>query len=98
MIIPLADVITPNRYEAKALSGISNTNKSAKKIQSMGAKCVIITGATSSNSKISDFVLDGNMEYVISGKKFLLEIMVVGVIILHQLLYHLQREIQFTMQ
>jgi len=69
MIIPLADVITPNKYEAKALSGISNTNKSAKKIQSMGAKCVIITGATSSNSKISDFVLDGNMEYVISGKK-----------------------------
>ena len=35
----------------------------------MGAKCVIITGATSSNSKISDFVLDENMEYVISGRK-----------------------------
>ena len=69
MIIPLADVITPNKYEAKILSGISNTSKSAKKIQSMGAKCVIITGATSSNSKISDFILEENMEYVISGKK-----------------------------
>ncbi len=69
MIIPLADVITPNKYEAKVLSGISNTNKSAKKIQLMGAKCVIITGATSSNGKISDFILEENVEYVISGKK-----------------------------
>jgi len=69
MIIPLADVITPNKYEAKVLSGISNIKKSAKKIQTMGAKCVIITGATSSNGKISDFILEENMEYVISGKK-----------------------------
>jgi len=69
MIIPLADVITPNKYEAKVLSGISNMNKSAKKIQLMGAKCVIITGATSSNGKISDFILEENIEYIISGKK-----------------------------
>jgi len=69
MMIPLADVITPNKYEAKVLSGTSNTNKSAKKIQAMGAKCVIITGATSSNSQISDFVLEENKEYMISGKK-----------------------------
>ena len=69
MIIPLADVITPNKYEARVLSGTSNTYKSAKKIQSIGAKCVIITGATSSNGKISDFILEENMEYVISGKK-----------------------------
>ena len=69
MIIPLADVITPNKYEAKTLSGISNTKKSASKIQSMGAKCVIITGVTSSNSQISDLVLEENKEYVISGKK-----------------------------
>ena len=69
MMVPLADVITPNKFEAKALSGISNTKKSAKKIQSLGAKCVIITGATTSNGKISDFILEENMEYVISGKK-----------------------------
>ena len=73
MIIPMADVITPNKFEAKALSGISNTKKSAKKIQSMGAKCVIITGVTSSNGKISDFVLEENKEYVISGKKILIK-------------------------
>ena len=69
MIIPLADVITPNKYEAKVLSGTSNTNRSAKKIQSMGAKCVIITGTTSSNNQISDYILDKNKEYLISGKK-----------------------------
>ena len=69
MIIPLAYVITPNKYEARVLSGTSNTNKSAKKIQSMGAKCVIITSATSSNGKISDFILEENIQYVISGKK-----------------------------
>ena len=69
MIIPLAYAITPNKYEAKILSGISNITKSARKIQSMGAKCVIITGATSSSGKISDFVLEENSEYVISGKK-----------------------------
>ena len=69
MMIPLADVITPNKFEARTLSGISNIEKSAKKIQSMGAKCVIITGATSSNSQISDFVLEESREYVISGKK-----------------------------
>ena len=69
MMVSLADVITPNKYEAKVLSGIPNTKKSAKKIQSMGAKCVIITGATSSNGKISDFVLEESREYVISGKK-----------------------------
>jgi len=73
MMIPLADVITPNKYEAKVLSGISNTNKSAKKIQAMGAKCVIITGATSSNGKISDFILEENKKYVISGKKILIK-------------------------
>jgi len=69
MMVPLADVITPNKYEAKVLSGTSNINKSAKKIQLMGANCVIITGATSSNSQISDFILEENKKYVISGKK-----------------------------
>ena len=46
MIIPLADVITPNRYESKILTGITDARKAAKKIQSMGAKNVIITGFT----------------------------------------------------
>ena len=69
MIIPLADVITPNRYESKILTGITDARKSAKKIQSMGAKNVIITGFTESNNKIYDFILEPNNQYKISGKK-----------------------------
>jgi len=69
MIIPLADVITPNVYESKILSGISGVKKSAKKIQTMGAKCVIITGVTESKNQISDFILEPTKAYQISGKK-----------------------------
>ena len=69
MIVPLADVITPNKYEAKVLSGISTPCKAARKIQAMGVKCVIITGATTSKGKISDLILEENREYTISGKK-----------------------------
>ena len=69
MIIPLADVITPNRYESKVLTGFTDARKSAKKIQTMGAKNVIITGFSESNNKISDFILEPNNQYKISGKK-----------------------------
>ncbi|MDC0194287.1 bifunctional hydroxymethylpyrimidine kinase/phosphomethylpyrimidine kinase [Candidatus Nitrosopelagicus sp.] len=69
MIIPLADVITPNRYESNVLTGITDARKAAKKIQTMGAKNVIITGFTESNNKITDFVLESTQEYKISGKK-----------------------------
>ena len=69
MIIPLADVITPNRYEAKVLTGLTDVRKAAKKMQIMGAKNVIITGFTESNNKISDFILEPNNQYKISGKK-----------------------------
>ena len=68
MIVPLADIITPNKYEAKILSGISNVRNSAKKIQMLGAKAVIVTGASTSKDKISDFVLEKNKEYQITGK------------------------------
>ena len=44
-------------------------SNSAKKIQLMGAKCIIITGASISNNQISDLVLEENKEYLISGKK-----------------------------
>ena len=46
MIIPLADVITPNRYESKVLTGFTDAKKAAKKIQAMGSKNVLITPFT----------------------------------------------------
>ena len=71
-IIPLATVITPNKYEAEVLAKnkINSKNtleKVAKIIQKMGAKNVIITGIEEKNKKISDFVLEENTKYVISG-------------------------------
>ena len=68
MIIPLANIITPNKYEAKILSGVSNVKNAAKKIQILGAESVIVTGASTSKDKISDFVLEKNKEYKITGK------------------------------
>jgi hydroxymethylpyrimidine/phosphomethylpyrimidine kinase len=68
MIIPLADIITPNKYEAKILSGISNVRNAAKKIQMLGAESVIVTGASTTKDKISDFILEKNKEYQITGK------------------------------
>ena len=68
MIVPLADIITPNKYEAKILSGISNVRNAAKKIQMLGAESVIITGARISKNKISDYILEGDKEYEITGK------------------------------
>lgn len=73
-MIPLATVITPNEFEAEILSRskINSKNsieKIAKNIQKMGAKNVVITGIKGKNNKISDFVLEKNTKYLISGEK-----------------------------
>ncbi len=73
-IIPLATVITPNKYEAEILSKMKiNTKimaeKTAKKIQEMGAENVSITGIQTKDNKISDFILEKNKKYIISGDK-----------------------------
>jgi len=73
-LIPLATVITPNKFEAEILSktkiNTKNTPKKiAKMIQKMGAKNVIITGIDTKKNQISDFVLEKSNEYFISGNK-----------------------------
>ena len=73
-IVPLATVITPNKFEAEILSKTKINSKNtiekiAKIIQKMGAKNVIITGVEGKNNKIEDFVLEQNTKYVISGEK-----------------------------
>ncbi|PBO84688.1 MAG: bifunctional hydroxymethylpyrimidine kinase/phosphomethylpyrimidine kinase [Thaumarchaeota archaeon] len=73
-IIPLATVITPNKYEAEILSKTKINakimpEKTAKKIQEMGAENVSITGIQTKVNKISDFILEKNKKYVISGDK-----------------------------
>lgn len=73
-IIPLATVITPNKFEAEILSKTKINSKNtiekiARIIQKMGAKNVVITGIEGGNNKISDFILEKNRKYVISGEK-----------------------------
>jgi len=73
-IVPLATVITPNKFEAEILSKLKvnseNTiEKIAKKIQRMGAQNVVITGIEGKNNKITDFILEKNTKYQISGDR-----------------------------
>jgi len=73
-IIPLATIITPNKFEAEIISktkvNTKNTpEKVAKIIQKMGSKNVVITGIIKKNNQISDFVLEKNNQYFISGDK-----------------------------
>jgi len=73
-LIPLADVITPNVFEAEKLSGMKIKNKkdlykSAKKIMKMGAKSVVITGNEFERGKISDYVITNSKSHFLSGKK-----------------------------
>ena len=73
-IIPLATIITPNKFEAEILTkmkinSINTPEKIAKKIQKMGAKNIVITGIKIKNKKISDFVLEKNKKYYITDKE-----------------------------
>ena len=73
-IIPLATIITPNKFEAEILTkmkinSINTPEKIAKKIQRMGAKNIVITGIKMKNKKISDFVLEKNKKYYITDKE-----------------------------
>lgn len=74
LLVPLATVITPNKFEAEIISktkiNTKNTpEKVAKIIQKMGAKNVVVTGINTKKNQISDFVLEKNKKYIISGNR-----------------------------
>ena len=73
-IIPLATVLTPNKYEAEILSKISIQNeaslkKAAKILQKFGAKNIIITGLELKKNKITDFILGKKITWTITNEK-----------------------------
>jgi len=68
-IIPLATIITPNKKEAKILSGCSKAEDAAKELQKLGAKNVIITGFRESEKEIEDLVMEVDNNYILKGKK-----------------------------
>ena len=72
-IVPLATIITPNKFEAEYISDIRiNSNNSlqlsAKRIQRLGAKNVVITGIEKSD-RIMDFVFTEDKKFIESNKK-----------------------------
>lgn len=74
LLIPLCHVITPNVYEAEVLSGVKITKESdlgraAKKLSSLGAKKIVITGHKFVKNKISDFIFENGKGHTISNNK-----------------------------
>ncbi len=72
LLIPLCFVMTPNVSEAQILSGVkiakeSDLARAAKKLSSLGAKRVVITGHRFAKNKISDFVYEGGKGATIPG-------------------------------
>ena len=74
LLIPLATMITPNRYEAEILSKKKINKKNTlerigKILQKMGARNVAITGIETKEGFISDFIQEKNNSYFVSGNK-----------------------------
>jgi hydroxymethylpyrimidine/phosphomethylpyrimidine kinase len=73
-LIPLATIITPNRFEAEFISKIKVNSKNsllkaAKIIQEMGAKNVVITGLDLKKNYILDFIMTEKNQKLIKNKK-----------------------------
>ena len=73
LLLPIADLVTPNIYEANLLSGLEISNKedienSARNIIGMGAKAVLVKGGGLKDMKGKDFFLDlnGRKEWLIN--------------------------------
>ena len=73
LLLPIADVVTPNIYEANLLSGLKITSKedienAAINIIGMGAKAILIKGGGLKDMKGKDFFLDfkGRKEWLIN--------------------------------
>jgi len=65
LLLPIADLVTPNIYEANLLSGLEIKSKedienSARNIIGLGAKAVLIKGGGLKDMKGKDFFLDLN--------------------------------------
>ena len=68
-LIPIATVITPNKFEAEFLSKTKiNSKNSLQKVgkifQEMGTKGVVITGLELKKSHITDFVMTENQDFI----------------------------------
>jgi hydroxymethylpyrimidine/phosphomethylpyrimidine kinase len=63
-LLPLADVVTPNRPEAEALAGIpvrtaSDARAAAERIHALGARAVVIKGGHFDGDVLTNLLFDG---------------------------------------
>lgn len=68
-LIPLATVVTPNKFEAEFISeskinSIKSLQRAGKIIQEMGSKSIVITGLELKKNHISDFVMAENQNFI----------------------------------
>lgn len=73
-MVPLASVITPNKFEAEIISktkidSLESLTKAAKLILKMGAKAVVITGLEFEKGVIMDFLLTKDIQEKIKDRK-----------------------------
>jgi len=74
-LLPLADVVTPNTFEAEQLSGMDEFKSeedllvAAKRIHDMGAKNVVIKAARIFDGKTVDLLYDGKDVLWLRGEK-----------------------------
>lgn len=73
-ILPLAYVVTPNRPEAEALSGIriatpNDLHQAARAIHALGAKHVIIKGGHVDTADAVDILFDGEFFHAFAGPR-----------------------------
>lgn len=75
MLIPLADVITPNIPEAEKITGtrigsLSSAKKAAMAIRELGAKNVVIKGGHMPGRAVTDLLLEHDRFFAFSQKRF----------------------------
>jgi hydroxymethylpyrimidine/phosphomethylpyrimidine kinase len=73
-LFPLAEVVTPNLYEAEALTGITiptenEMKAAADKILELGAKKVVVKGGHLDGKNATDILYDGLMYMELTGKR-----------------------------
>jgi hydroxymethylpyrimidine/phosphomethylpyrimidine kinase len=73
-LFPLADVVTPNIYEAEALTGIKiesvdEMKNAAEKILKLGAKKVVVKGGHLGGKPATDILYDGILLKELTGKR-----------------------------
>jgi hydroxymethylpyrimidine/phosphomethylpyrimidine kinase len=73
-LIPLATIITPNKFEAEFISQTKIDSKkslrdSVKTIQKLGAKNIVVTGLSLEKDIITDYVTTGKTQHFIMNEK-----------------------------